>query len=97
MISQVVQKQQVSTAIALLKSKLKPDLQASNGIWADVNLQRGFGFYGVSDSGRVAVEINVPPCKKNPMGLIGRERNRLYLCHNGRLNPRLKISQSNVF
>ncbi len=94
MLLEVSNKGRVSEAISILKSKLKPALLASHGIWAE--LYKNWNAYGIMESGRIAVEINVPPFKKRPMGLIARENNRLYLCHNGRLNPRLQINPSDV-
>jgi 5-methylcytosine-specific restriction endonuclease McrA len=83
-------------AMVIFRRKLKRESMASCGIWAEIT-PRGFGFFGVIDSGRTAVEINVPPLKKRPMGLVAQEGKKLFLCHNGRLNPRLLISQPEVF
>ena len=86
----------VRKAILLLQNKLTPAACENENIWADVR-KIGVGLFGVLDAGRIAVEINVPPFKKRPMGLIANEHDRKFLCHNGRLNPRLNIDPEKVF
>lgn len=71
-------------------------LEATGVFWGRFDNKSGF-YFGVFGSHRTAVEINVPPLKKKPMGLIAAKDDQRFLCHNGRLNPRLKITPEQVF
>jgi 5-methylcytosine-specific restriction endonuclease McrA len=97
MLAEVSALGELRKAIDLRHSKLKPELLAGAGIWAELNKKTGRGFFGVLGTARKAVEINIPLLNKTMSLIAKKESGQLFLCHNGRLSPRLQISQPNVF
>ena len=93
---QQIPRDQFVKVLEKLSAKLDRSILERYGIWATVYPEVGLGFYGVKGSGRPAVEINVPLKKTRTRGLLAQENGEMFLCHNGRLNPRVRVSQDEV-